>query len=295
MTFDGDKEELKEESPEEWGNLYLVATPIGNLDDITLRALKTFKEVDIIAAEDTRRTRKLLSYYDIHTPLISFREHNKVYQGKKILDRLKSGENVAICSDAGMPLISDPGEDFVRLCINENIKITVIPGPSAALSALVISGLSANTFLYLGFIPRKSKKRDELLEEIAGEPHTLIFYESPFRIVDLLVDLRTYFGERQVCVVREITKFHEEAIRGSLGEVIERMRSKTWKGEFTVVVEGAPQEKVSKEYFEPDKAVEESKKLIEQGYSKKNAAKHLAAKYKTSKRAIYQLIIDAGL
>jgi 16S rRNA (cytidine1402-2'-O)-methyltransferase len=291
MTPSEDKEELTGKT----GELYLVATPIGNLDDITLRALKTFKEVDVIAAEDTRRTRKLLSHYDIHTPLISFREHNKVYQGKKILDRLKSGENIAICSDAGMPLISDPGEDFVKLCIKENIKITVVPGPSAALSALVISGLSANTFLYLGFIPRKSKKRDELLEEISSEPHTLIFYESPFRVVELLSDLHEHLGERQVCVVREITKFHEESIRGTLEEVIYRMKDKVWKGEFTVVVEGAPADRISKDYFDPDKATEECRKLVEQGFGKKEISRKLAAKYKTSKRAIYQLMIDEGL
>jgi 16S rRNA (cytidine1402-2'-O)-methyltransferase len=284
-----------EEKSGEWGTLYLVATPIGNLDDITLRALKTFREVDVIAAEDTRHTRKLLSHFDIHTPLVSFREHNKVYQGKKMLERLKSGENIAICSDAGMPLVSDPGENFVKLCIEENIRVTIVPGASAALSALVISGLSTNSFLYLGFIPRKSKKRDEFLEEIAQESHTLIFYESPFRIVELLADLQEFFGERQVCVVREITKFHEEAIRGSLGEVVDRMRGKTWKGEFTVVVEGAPVEKAQKEYFDPEKVIEESRSFVKEGMSRKDVSKKLAAKYKTSKRAIYQLMIDAGI
>jgi 16S rRNA (cytidine1402-2'-O)-methyltransferase len=283
---------VNDNSPSKPGTLFLVATPIGNLDDITLRALKVFKTVDVIAAEDTRRTRKLLSFFDIHANLISFREHNRVYQGKKLLERLKSGKNVALCSDAGMPLISDPGEDFVSLCICENIPITVVPGPNAAISALVISGIPANTFLYLGFIPRKSTKRTEFLESIADEPHTLIFYESPARVVELLKDLQDVLGERKACAVREITKFHEEAIRGDFTDLITKMEGKELKGEFTIVVEGASPQS-NKGYFDPDTVVCEAKKMMSEGTSKKNISKKLAQKYHTSVRAIYQLLIES--
>jgi len=276
------------------GKLYIVATPIGNLADISFRAIETLKSADVIAAEDTRRTRKLLSYYDVHTPLISFRVHNKVYQGRKLMERLLSGENVALCSDAGMPLISDPGEDFVQACIEKEIPVTVIPGANAATSALVLSGFSVKSFLYLGFIPRKSKKKHEFLNNLRNLEHTLIFYESPKRIVELLKDLNECLGSRKACVARELTKVHEEVIRGTLDELIKLMDGREWKGEFTVVVEGAtPPE--NKNYFNVTDVVAEVKKLILEGIPRNRAMKKTAEKYKMSKRAIYQIYLDYGL
>jgi len=275
----------------ETGTLYLIATPIGNLDDITIRALDTLKKVDIIAAEDTRRTRKLLSFYDIHKPLISFREHNKVYQGKKILGMLKDGKNIALCSDAGMPVISDPGEDFIRLCISEDIPLTVIPGANAAISALVISGFPANTFLYLGFIPRKKKKRREFLENISEEPHTLIFYESPGRVVNLLEAIHEVMGDRNVCVVRELTKIHEEAIRGEISFIITELKDRELKGEFTVIVEGAAGKDKTADYLDVNNVISEIEKLTSEGLPRNKAFKKIASKYRTSKRAIYQMYV----
>lgn len=277
------------------GILYLVATPIGNLDDITLRALNTLKSVDLVAAEDTRRTRKLLSFYDIHIPVVSFREHNKVYQGQKLVEKLHEGKNIALCSDAGMPVISDPGESFVRLCIDEQIKVTAIPGPNAALTALIISGLDANTFLYLGFIPRKKKKCIQFLEGIADYPHTLIFYESPNRVANLLECVLEVMGNRKVCVVRELTKIYEEAIRGDIEEVLKKIKDKEPRGEFTIVVEGAPTEvKDTPDYLDVHEVVAEVNQLTSEGMTRQSAFKRVANKYHTSKRAVYQIYLDYG-
>ena len=277
------------------GILYLVGTPIGNLDDITIRALNILKSVDLVAAEDTRRTRKLLSFYDIHTKILSFREHNKVYQGQKLIEDLKNGKKIALCSDAGMPVISDPGESFVRLCIKEQIPVTVIPGPNAALSALVMSGIDANTFLYLGFIPRKAKKRQQYLEDIAEEPHTLIFYESPNRVVKLLEAILEVLGNRNICVTRELTKVYEEAIRGTIEEVLAKLKNKELRGEFTIVLEGAVKsEDQASDYLDVNRVVEEVEILTGEGMTRKSAFKKLANKYRTSKRAIYQIYLDYG-
>lgn len=277
------------------GVLYLVATPIGNLDDITLRALNILKSVDLVAAEDTRRTRKLLSFFDIHVPIVSFREHNKVYQGQKLVQELHEGKNIALCSDAGMPVISDPGESFVRLCIKEGIKVTAIPGPNAALTALIISGLDANTFLYLGFIPRKKKKCIQFLEDIADYPHTLIFYESPNRVANLLECIFEVMGKRQVCVVRELTKIYEEAIRGDIEEVLAKIKDKEQKGEFTIVLEGAPaKETDTPDYLNVHEVVDEVNLLTSEGMTRQSAFKRVANKYHTSKRAVYQIYLDYG-
>jgi 16S rRNA (cytidine1402-2'-O)-methyltransferase len=276
------------------GTLYLVATPIGNLDDITIRALETLKSVNVVAAEDTRRTRKLLSFYDIHVPLLSFREHNKVYQGQKLLERLKNGDNIALCSDAGMPLISDPGESFVRLCIDNDVQVTVIPGANAALTALVMSGFSANTFLYLGFIPRKKGKQIEFLQSIEHEPHTLVFYESPNRVADLLESILETFGDRNVCVIRELTKIHEEAIRGTASETLAIVKERNPSGEFTVVVEGKPiVEDAEPDYVPAEVILADVRQLVSEGMEKNKAFKRAASKYKTSKRAVYQMWLEA--
>lgn len=276
------------------GTLYLTATPIGNLDDISFRALNTLKSVDVVAAEDTRRTRKLLSYFDIHVPVVSFREHNKVYQGKKLVERLKAGENIALCSDAGMPVISDPGEDFVRLCIEEDIPLTVVPGPNAAVSALVMSGFSANTFLYLGFIPRKRSKRTAFLQSALQEPHTLIFYESPNRIVDLLECIKETMGNRRIFVAREITKIFEESYRGSVDQVLSRFQDRELKGEFTIVLEGCTEDAESqkKDYLSPEKIVSLTKDFTSEGMTRNQAFKKIASMFHISKRAVYQIYLE---
>lgn len=275
----------------EKGFLYIVATPIGNLEDITLRALNVLKKADLVAAEDTRRTRKLLSFYDIHKPMVSFREQNRVYQGEKLLEELERGKNVALCSDAGTPLISDPGSDFVRKCIREGVRLEIIPGANAAVSALVISGLPTNTFLFLGFPPRKKKKQRLLLQQVSDLPHTLIFYQSPRRLIRFLKDLEKYLGDRNACVVRELTKIHEEVLRGSLSEIIKKIEGKDVLGEITVLVEGAG-ETGEEEYFITSEVVDEAKEMISRGIPKNKTLKYLARKYNTSKSVLYSLLLE---
>ncbi len=281
------------DKPSGSGTLYLVATPIGNMEDITIRALKVLEKVDFVAAEDTRRTRKILSSYDIHTRILSYNAHNKVYQGQKLLRMLLEGKNIAICSDAGMPLISDPGEDFVRLCIENQVAVTVIPGANAALSALVLSGFCARSFLFLGFPPRRKSKKKPFLESLSHLPHTLVFYESPFRVVEFLRDLKEYLGDRRVCVARELTKVYEETLRGNLSELLHQMEGREWKGEFSIVVEGACGVR-EPDYFDPAEVAREAGELIDGGMDKKKAFRLLADKYGTSRRAIYTLYLEAG-
>lgn len=275
---------------ENTGTLYLVATPIGNMEDITLRALRILKSVDVVAVEDTRHTMKLFSFYDIHTPLLSFREQNRVYQGEKLIKKLLKGENIALCSDAGLPLISDPGQDFVRLCIEKGIRVTVVPGPNAAISSLIISGLDARQFLFLGFPPRKGSKRKKLFDEIASLPYTLIFYESPNRILNLLHDLLDTIGDRKCALVRELTKLYEEIYRGKISEVIKQIEKKNIKGEITLVVEGHIEEKNS--YIDVQDLLQRAKKLEQEGCSKREIAKKLCKIYKCSKRIVYSLLLE---
>lgn len=218
------------------GTLYLVSTPIGNLEDITLRALRILKEVDLIAAEDTRRTRKLLAHYDIHTPLTSYFEHNKIVKGKYLQDLLLSGKNVALVTDAGTPGISDPGEVIVRDSILAGIKVLPIPGPTALIASLSVSGLSTSRFFFHGFLPRKQGQRRNVLEGLKEECSTLVFYESPYRIRETLKAMLEVFGPRQAVIVRELTKFYEEIKRGNLSELAEG--DFVLKGEFCIIIAG---------------------------------------------------------
>ena len=220
------------------GTLYLCATPIGNLEDITLRVLRVLREVDLIAAEDTRHTRKLLAHYDIHTPLISYHEHNRLKQGAYLLEQLQSGRNVALVSDAGMPGISDPGEDLVSGAIARGITVVPCPGPSAALTALVASGLPASSFCFEGFLPAVAPARRRRLEKLKGEERTMIFYEAPHRLLKTLADMVEVLGDRPVTVARELTKLHEEFWRGTLSGAGEYFSGRPLKGEFTLVVAG---------------------------------------------------------
>ncbi|MBN2397273.1 MAG: 16S rRNA (cytidine(1402)-2'-O)-methyltransferase [Deltaproteobacteria bacterium] len=220
------------------GTLYIVATPIGNLEDITLRAIRILKEVGLIAAEDTRRTRILLDAHGISTPLTSLHDRNELKKSASLVAKLRGGTDIAYVSDAGTPGISDPGYILVRQAIDESIRIVPVPGPVAAVAALNASGLPMDSFVFFAFLPSRSGKRRHLLESIRGETRTLVFYESPNRLVAALRDIREILGDRQIAVARELTKIYEETLRGTVGEVIESLRGQRVRGEITLVVSG---------------------------------------------------------
>lgn len=227
------------------GTLFVVATPLGNLKDITLRALEVMKSVDAIAAEDTRRTQKLLSAYDLHVPLISFNEHNKGRRIPPLLSRLKRGEQIALVTDGGTPGISDPGRELVKEARKAGISVIPIPGPSALTCALSASGLPGESFLFLGFLPRRKSRRKKVLEEAGGQERTVIFYEAPHRIVSLLEEIREVLGERKIVLAREMTKLHEEIAVGSPSRLIETLKARGPRGEYTVLM--APEKEGEKE------------------------------------------------
>ena len=218
--------------------LYLVATPIGNLEDMTVRALRILKEVDVIAAEDTRNTRKLCNYFDIATPLMSYHEHNMVAGGEKILSYLREGKTVALVSDAGLPCISDPGADIVQLAIAEDFAVVPVPGANAALSALIASGLTPQPFYFYGFLHRNKKERRGQLEKLKNREETILFYEAPHRLKDTLKDLEYVLGNRKIVLARELTKKFEEFLRGTITEALEWVNANEVRGEFCVVLEG---------------------------------------------------------
>ncbi len=219
--------------------LYIVATPIGNLEDITLRALRVLKEVDLTAAEDTRRTKKLLNHYQIKTIVTSYFEHSGFKKTQSLLSQLKRGKNIALVSEAGTPAISDPGYKLIKLAIEDQIKVIPIPGASALIAALSASGLPASSFIFEGFIPRKTGKRQNLFLSLKDHPRTLIFYESPRRLLSTLKDLLEVMGDRQIVIARELTKIFEEMIRGRTSEIIELLKDRTIKGEVTILVSGS--------------------------------------------------------
>lgn len=222
-----------------FGKLFVVSTPIGNLEDITLRAVNVLKDCDVIACEDTRNTKKLLTRYGIETPLTSYHEHNEVEKSPRLLERLKDGKDVALVSDAGTPSVSDPGWRLVNLSIENNIEVVPIPGPSAVLSALVVSGLPTDSFLFLGFFPKTVGKKKELLKDVKSYPYTMVFYESARRLSRTLSLMLEILGDRNICVAREMTKLYEEVIRGSVSEVISiLLKKESIKGEVTIVLEG---------------------------------------------------------
>lgn len=219
------------------GTLYVCGTPIGNLQDITIRALDVFRNVDLIAAEDTRRTRKLLAHFEIPTKTISYHEHNEFSRAPQLIEMIKEGKQVALVTDAGMPGISDPGAHLVDCALSNNLKVVSIPGPSAVVTALSVSGFSADEFTFVGFLPRKGKRREEALESLAQETIVAVIYESPYRLTRTLSDLVSVLGgDRKVVVTRELTKLHEEIIKGTLEEVREEFSQRTIKGEITIVV-----------------------------------------------------------
>ena len=270
------------------GTLYIVPTPIGNLEDITLRALRILREAALIAAEDTRTTTVLLRHYEILTPLTSYHEHNKLSKLDAIFEALSTGD-VALVSDAGMPGISDPGYELVQQAIAQDYRVEPLPGASAILPALVGSGLPTDRFAYLGFLPRKAAALRQLFEAIAGETATLICYESPHRLVATLALLREMLGERPVCVARELTKLHEEFTRGTVSEVLQRYSDDTPRGEITLVIGGAV---VEAEMWDEDRVRQALHQHIENGESLSQAAKRVAAESGWKKRDVYALGTD---
>lgn len=268
------------------GKLYVVGTPIGNLGDITYRAVETLKSVDFICAEDTRVTIKLMNHFDIKKRLISYHEHSVKQVSDEIINRMLLGESCAVVSDAGMPCISDPGEDLVRRCIENEIPIEVVPGPTAMASAVAISGLSVSRFSFEGFLSVTKKQRYSHLEEAAKDTHTLIFYEAPHKLVNTLNDMLEYFGDRKISICRELTKIHEEVIRTTISGAIEYYADKNPKGEFVLVVEGFSSEKAS-EGLTIDDAVEKAQKLISDGMRAVDACKEAARLTGFKKSDIY--------
>lgn len=274
----------------EKGVLYVVGTPIGNLSDFSPRAAETLAGVDFIAAEDTRVTVKLLNHFGIKKPLISYFEHNKTEKGGMIVDRIASGETCALVSDAGMPAISDPGEDLVALCAARGIKVLVVPGPTAVISALAVSGLPTGRFTFEGFLSVNKKSRREHLNEVKNETRTMVFYEAPHKLPYTLKDMAETFGDRRIALVREITKIHEECIRTTLYKAVEYYEENAPKGEFVLVIEGAkPEEK--KELTLED-AVEIARQAVENGSSASDAAKEAAKISGFKKGEIYKLLLN---
>ena len=254
------------------------------------RALEILGSVDFIAAEDTRVTLKLLTHFDIHKPLVSYYEHNLREKGEYIVDRIAAGENCAIVTDAGMPCISDPGEDLVRLCAERGIEVNVVPSPTAAMSALAISGLPTSRFSFEGFLSVTKKQRSAHLDEIKDYKYTLIFYEAPHKLKNTLDDLLTALGDRRISLCRELTKIHEEVLRGKISDMIAYYSDKTPKGEYVLVVEGAPAEE--EQSGDINDAVGYAKKEIEKGKKASEACKEAAKKFGFSKSEIYTIIIE---
>lgn len=278
-------------SGETKSTVYVVPTPIGNLDDITFRGLKTLQEVSVIAAEDTRNTKKLLQHFDITTPLISYHEHNKESRGKQLLDRLEKGESIALVSDAGMPAVSDPGYELIQAAIAADYPVVVLPGANAALCALVGSGLPANEFLFHGFLPRKKKEKEAELERLKSVKATLVLYESPYRIKDTLQILQVYFGNRQMAVARELTKRFEEYVRGTVEELMEWAETSELKGEFCLIIEGTSHESGQENelWWSSLSIVEHVHYYMDEtDLSSKDAIKRVAADRHMAKRDVYQ-------
>lgn len=280
------------------GQLYLCATPIGNLEDMTYRVVRILREVAVIAAEDTRHTRKLLSHFDLHTPLISYHEHNKLVRGPELVARMLNGEDVAVVSDAGMPGISDPGAHLAVLAIEAGITVVPLPGANAALAALVASGLDTTSFIFVGFLPKTKKKRQELLATLAHLPQTMILYEAPHRVRDTLAELNAAFGDRPAVACRELTKKFEEFVRGSIATLDQHFSVTAPRGEFTLVVAGAVGEQLGQPSGTsgtvdlPLAAAVAA--LVDTGINKKDAIKMVASERGLARRLVYQAVLDAA-
>lgn len=277
------------------GSIYLVATPIGNLEDITLRALNTLKEADVIAAEDTRHTLQLLNHFEIKKPLISYHEHNQKESGEKIIQRAISGQNIALVTDAGTPGISDPGEGIVKLAIEHGVKVYLIPGAAALIYALVVSGLSTAKFVFEGFLPTDTKGRRERFEELKNESRTIIFYEAPHKLIKTLSNLYENFGDRKIALCRELTKRYEDITRCTLSEAIKLYEEKKPQGEFVLVMEGKDKKEIEKEKaaeFENLSITEHIQMVMDAGMTKKEAVKEVAKLRNMPKSEVYKYSLD---
>lgn len=270
------------------GTLYIVSTPVGNLEDITLRAIRILGEVDIIAAEDTRHSVKLLNHLGIRKPMISYWREKEQIRSDEIIKRLHAGQSIALISDAGTPGISDPGAVLIKRAIEENIQILSIPGPSAFVAALSVSGLPTDQFTFMGFLPSRTAQRQKFLREVYLEQRTLIFYEAPHRIVDTLLDVSHIFGERKAALIKEITKFHEDVVRGSITEIIEEVQKTTIAGEYVIIVEGWSG--MNKSITED--VLSELHTCMRKGLGRKEAVKRIAETFGLSKKELYKKSLD---
>lgn len=277
------------------GTLYLCATPIGNLEDITLRVLRILKEVDLIAAEDTRNSIKLLNHFEIRTPMTSYHEYNKIEKAYSLIEKLQSGQNVALITDAGTPGISDPGEELVRMCYEAGIEVTSLPGPAACVTALTLSGLPTRRFAFEAFLPMDKKERREVLEELVKETRTIILYEAPHKLIRTLKDLRDVLGNRRITLCRELTKKHETAFRTTIEELLAYYEDQKPLGECVLVIEGRSRQELREEEEASWEtiSVEEHMELYEkEGMSRKDAMKQVAKDRGVSKREIYQMLLS---
>ena len=276
------------------GKLYLVATPIGNLEDITFRAINVLKEVDIIAAEDTRHTLKLLNYYEISKPLISYHRHNEELKSEVLISKLFEGKNIAIVTDAGTPGISDPGEEIVKEAIENNIEIVPIPGACALINALIVSGFNTKEFSFYGFLPLNKKNRSNVLERLKREDKTVIIYEAPHKLIKTLEDLLENLGDINCVIAKELTKIHEEFIRNKLSNILEELKNKdVIKGEYIVLIDLTNNQNINKENNITEKSIEEQYCFYEtQGMSKKDIIKQIAKNKNVTKNEIYQMFLE---
>lgn len=277
----------------EYGILYIVATPIGNLEDITLRAIRILEEVDLIAAEDTRHTLKLLNHLNISKPLTSYHRHNEEIRVERLIKELKEGKNIAVVSDAGTPGICDPGEIIIKKCIQENIQIVPIPGACAMINALIVSGLDTDEFTFLGFLPLNKKNRKNKLDEIKNADKTIILYEAPHKLKNTLIDLKNILENRKIIIAREITKIHEEYLRGTVDDIIKIVDN--IKGEMIIIIE-KNETKIVKENNLNNLTIEEHFKFYKnQGYEKKEIIKKIAKDREVNKNEIYMKIINLNI
>ncbi len=270
------------------GTLHLIPTPIGNLEDITFRALRVLKEADVIAAEDTRQTKKLCNHFEIATPLISYHEHNKESSGHKLIEELKSGKNIALVSDAGTPCISDPGYELVVQALAEEIPVVPLPGANAALCALISSGLPTQHFYYYGFLKRNKKEKKEELQHVKGIRDTLIFYEAPHRLKETLLAIQEVLGNRRIVLCRELTKKFEEFIRGTVEEVLVWSQEETIRGEFCIIIEGTIEEEERVVWWESLTMLEHIEHYLKDDIPSKEAIKMVAKERGLQKRVVYQ-------
>ncbi len=277
------------------GVLYLCATPIGNLADMTFRVIDTLKEADLIAAEDTRNSLKLLTHFDIHTPMTSYHEYNKVEKAQALIAQLKEGKNIALITDAGTPAISDPGEVLVAMCQKEQITVTSLPGAAACITALTLSGLSTRRFCFEGFLPSDTKPRKEILESLSNESRTMILYEAPHHLKKTLCELYDYLGERRITICRELTKRFETVLPTTFSEALARYESEEPRGEYVLVIEGkslAEQKNERQEEYRKRSVEEHMRFYEEQGITHKEAMKRVAADRGVTKREIYAYLLD---